>query len=490
MNNDFRAKYLRQLPSIGKLIERPELSDLSNHSIVVQCLREIIDSRKSLILSAKSERQLADLDLSSEKIISEAKILINKKFRMNNRYAINATGDVLHEKLGRSPLNESAQKAIKDVIKGYSVSSDISELLSSRTGAESGLVVNNGTAGLMLALNTVCNGKETIISRGELVDDDARLPEIIELSGARLVSVGTTNKTHIRDYVEAIGENTGAILRANRSNFRIVGFTEQVGLGDLVTLAKESNPPNPLWQRGNNGEGSQRVNSGEDLQKGDDLGLPVIDYIINGCFIDLTQLGFPEEPYVPLSIKTGADIVCFNGNRLFGGSQAGLVVGKEKYISAMLENPLYDALKPNKMTISALEGTLRSYIDTDKILENSLALTFLSRSYDEIAYMAMSLFDKLRDSLGDFVDIKLRDGYSIIESLAITPEKFLTKLIVIEPAKISSDELANRLSMRDVPIFVMSDEGHITIDLRAVWIDEIDEIATALIECFQSSESL
>jgi L-seryl-tRNA(Ser) seleniumtransferase len=457
MNNDFKAKYLRQLPSIGKLMECPELTEMADsysHALIVKSLREVIDARKLLILSAENEKQLEWLDLSQERIIDEAKILIGKNSRMSLRRIINATGEVLSDKFGRSPLNELAQKAINDVANRYSALSNektIQEFLSSLTGAESGLIVNNGTAAVMLTLNTICKDKEVIISRGELVDDDSRLPELIELSGAKLVSVGTTNKTHPQDYRNAINENTGSILKTSMSNYRIVGFTEQVALTDLVTLSNKYK-------------------------------LPVIDYIGNGCLIDLTQLGFPEEPYIPLSIKNGADIVCFNGDRIFGGPQSGIIIGKDEYISTMRQNPLYHALKPDKLTMSALEGTLRSYLDTDKILENNIALQFLCRSYDEIASMVQSLIDKLENCLTDLAIVKVSEGYSQMNSLSIPTDRLPTKLVIIKPVRVSSEELAHRLSMRDIPVYAIPYEDQIVIDLRTVWFDEVDEIATALIE--------
>lgn len=443
MSNEYKSKYLRQLPSIEKLISQLEPSNKIPLSLITKSLREIIDSRRSLILSAENEDQLQNINLSAKQIIIEAQDLAIKRFRMDNRYAINATGDVF---IRYSPLNESAQKAINNIVKGYSVSDDMNGLLTSITGAESSLVVNNGNSALMLALYSICNGKDVIVSRGELVNDESRLPELIELSGARLVPVGTTNKTHPKDYKDAINENTGAILKVRMSNCHIVGFTEQVALTDL---AKEN--------------------------------LPVIDYIINGCLVDLTQFGFPEEPYVSMSIKNGADIVCFNGDRFLGGPQSGIIAGKDDYISLMRESPLYNILKPNKLTLSALEGTLKSYLDTDKILDNNIVLKFISRTYDEIAIMVQNLSDKLGNNLNDSAIISFDYGYTYFNSIYIS-RKLPTRLIVIKPLKISSDELARRLLMRDIPVIVISREDHIILDLRAVWLDELGEIAIALIE--------
>jgi L-seryl-tRNA(Ser) seleniumtransferase len=458
MNNDFKGKYLRQLPSVNKVMERPEITDIAEscpHAIVVKSVRQIIDILKNQILSAEDEEHLKTIDLSTESIIQEVKNLIRQNNRMSLRRVINATGDVLKDDLGRVPLNEFAQRAVQDVFRYSTLSMDrdshLRDLLSSLTGAESSLVVNNNTAATLLILNTICKGKEVIISRGELVENDSsRLPDIIDQSGAKLVSIGTTNKTHLYDYRRAINENTGAIMKASMSNFRIAGFTEQVSLAELVDLAKEFN-------------------------------IILIGNIGNGCLVDLTQMGFPEEPYVPLSVKTGADIICFSGDKLLGGPQAGIVVGKAQYISMMRDNPLYRALRPDKLTIAALEATLRSYLDAD--IKHNITLLFLCRPIDEIASMAEILAEKLKSKLADLATIRLSEGYSQINSISIPTEKFPTRFVTIEPLKISAEELAKRLLICDVPIYVNFDVYHIFIDPRSIWTDELDEIADTLVEC-------
>jgi len=464
MNSEFN-KYLRQLPSVNKVMEHPEITDIANscsHTIIIKAVREAVDIRKNLILTAKSEEYLADIDLSIDSIIRDVKDITRQNNRMSLRRVINATGDALRDDLGRSPLNEFAQKAIQDIAGRYSTlsvdrNSHLQELLSSLTGAEVSLIVNNNTASIILILNTVCKGKEVIISRGELVEnDDSRLPDVISQSGAKLVSIGTTNKTHLYDYRKAINENTGLIMKVNKGNYRISGFTEQVPLTELVRLVKEYN-------------------------------LPLIDNIGSGCLVDLTQMGFPEEPYVPQSIKIGADIVCFSGDKLLGGPQAGIIAGKEKYISMMRENPLYRALRPDKLIIVALEATLRSYLDTDMILKHNVALQFLCRPIKEIASIAEMLTEKLKIRLDGLADIRIAEGYSQINSVSFPPETFPTRLVIIKPSNISAQELAKSLLTCDIPVYVNVYANHISIDPRTVWIDETNEIADALSECCQVS---
>jgi L-seryl-tRNA(Ser) seleniumtransferase len=459
MNSEFN-KYLRQLPSVNKVMEQPKITGMVEscpHSVIIKAVREVIDILKNRILSAKDEDFLSNIDFSIESIIREIENIVRQSNRMTLRRAINATGDVLRDDLGRSPLNEFAQKSIQDVAKRYSTlsvrDSHLQELLSSLTGAESSLIVNNNTASILLILNTLCKDKEVIISRGELTEnDDSRLPEIVEQSRANLVSIGTTNKTHLYDYRKAINENTGAIMKANAGNYRISGFTEQVPLIELVKLAKEYN-------------------------------LPVIDNIGNGCLIDMTQMGFPEEPYVSQSIQKGADIVCFSGDKLLGGPQAGIIIGKSKYISLMQANPLYRAIRPDKLAITALEATLRSYLDTDMILKHNVALQFLCRPLEEIASIAKTLTDNLESKLDGLANISIVEGYSKINSVSFLPEIFPTRFVIIKPTKMSAQELAEKLLTIDVPIFVNIYADSISIDPRTIWIDEIDDIVSAITKC-------
>jgi len=469
--SDFRGKYLRRLPAVGRLMEHPGLRKISGvcpRVLLVKAIHDVLEAHKQRILAARDEDQLRDLNLSFEHIVEEISVLAAEKARMSLRRAINATGNVLDDSLGRAPLNEAAQKAIQDVARGYSTlavdietgesgdrDSHVQDLLSILTGAEDGLVVNNNAAAIMLILNTIADGKEVIVSRGQLIESDGfRLPNVIPRSGAKMVPVGTTNKTHPRDYRGAISEYTGAILKVHKSNYRIVGFSEDVPLQELVEIGREHN-------------------------------VPVIDDIGGGCLVDLTQYGFPEEPPAFMSIRSGADIVCFSGDKLLSGPQAGIVIGRGKYISMMKENPLYRVLRAGKLVIAALEATLRLYLDADKILEVNPALRLLSRPLEEIESMTHSLVDSLTGKLSDLAIIRVEDGYSRVGSVSAAPERFPTKFISIKPMKVSADILSKRLRSRATPIFALVREEHLIIDLRAVRDDEADEIATALMECCQ-----
>ena len=463
-DSDFRGEYLRRLPAVGKLMEHPKLkctSEVCPRVLLVKAIREVLAAHKARILSAKNADQIRGLALSFEHIVEEVSALAAEKARMSLRRAINATGDVLNESLGRAPLNEAAQKALQDVARGYSTvavgigdrNEHVQELLSILTGAEAGLVLNNNAAAIMLILNTMADGKEVIVSRGQLIETDGfRLPDAIAKSGAKMMPVGATNKTYLRDYRNAIGENTGAILKVHRSNYRIAGFSQDVPIQELVELGKEHN-------------------------------ISVVDDIGGGCLVDLTQHGLPEEPPAFLSIKNGAHIVCFSGDKLLSGPQAGIVIGGGKYISMMKENSLYRILRADKLIIAALEATLRAYLDTDRILEVNPALRLLLRPLEEIEAITRSLADSLAEKLSDLADIRVEDGYSLSESFSAPPERFPTKLISVRPKKVSADRLDRRLRSRAVPIFARLCEKRLLIDLRTVWDDEADEIAAALVEC-------
>ncbi len=450
--SDFRGEYLRRLPAVGKLLEHPELKHLSEtcpRVLLVKAIQEIVDAHKARILSARDMEQVRDLDLSVDHIIKAVFALATEKARMSLRRAINATGDVLNDGLGRAPLNEAAQRAIQDVARGYSTlavdgdrNDHVKELLSILTEAESALVLNNNAAAVMLILNTIADGKEVIISRGQLIDNDGfRLPEIIAKSGAGMVSVGATNKTHLRDYRDAISENTGAILKVHKSNYRIAGFSQDVPIQELAEIGRECD-------------------------------IPVIDNIGSGFLVDLTQHGFPEEPTAFLSIRKGADIVCFSGDKLLSGPQAGIVVGREGYLSAMRKNPLYRVLRADKLALAALEATLRSYLDTDRILELNPALRLLSRPIADIESMTQSLMNSLSEKISHLAVVEMVD-------------KSPTKMLSIKPTAVSVADLDRRLRSRALPIVTLICEEEIIVDLRTVWEDEVSEISRALTECCQ-----
>ena len=303
----------------------------------------------------------------------------------------------------------------------------------------------------MLILNTLANGKEVIVSRGQLVEIGGafQLPDVIHRSGAILVEVGTTNKTHLRSYREAISDNTGAILRVHQSNYRIVGFAEDVPISDLVELGRERD-------------------------------IPVVDDLGSGAFIDLAKYGLPAEPLVSESVKAGADIVCFSGDKLLSGPQAGIILGNKRYIQMIKNNPLARMFRVCKLTLSALEATLRLYLDEDTIAETHPTLRLLIRPLSELEEKAEMLASKLSESLSKDTIVKVVDGYSQVGGGSLPMENLPTKLLSIKPLNISVDALGRKLRKSDPPVFSRIQQECLLLDLRTVLDDELETLAAVL----------
>ena len=461
---DFKIGYLRMLPSVNSLIERLERSELSAcpHVLLVEAAQEVLATTKKLILSAKNEDEIQAQELSMDKVATRTRALAIEKNRMSIRRAINATGEILSEKLGRSPLNDAAQKALLDVAGGYcTIATDIEtgakadrdihiqHILSLLTDSEAALVVNNNAAAVMLMLNTFACGKEVIVSRGQLVENDGfRLPDIIEKSGAVLVSVGATNKTHFSDYRSAVNENTGAILQVHRSNFRIAGFSQDVPLQELAELSKEQE-------------------------------IPLLVDAGSGSLVDLAGFGIREEPSVSIGIRNGADVVCFSGDKLLGGPQAGVMIGKARCISAMNANSLYRVFRAGKLPLAALEATLRSYLDKDGALKNNPVLQLIIRDSSKIEEMASSLARSAREALDGLAAVEVEDS----KSPFVASKDLPTKLVLVTPSAITADELASRLRKRPTPVFARVRAKKVIFDLRTVKAEELQEVVEALKDC-------
>ncbi|MBM3235951.1 L-seryl-tRNA(Sec) selenium transferase [Candidatus Poribacteria bacterium] len=471
IKEDFRQRYLRSLPAAGKLVHHPrvkKLLEIYPPNLVMKIIRKSIEDTRSSILEAEREKDLEKIDISVEPFINEISARVDRVWKPSMRRAINATGIILSTSLGRAPLSKAAQEAIRNVAEGYSTlavdletggrgdrNSHIQELLSYLTGAEAATVANNNAAATMLILNTLAKGKEVIVSRGELVEigGEFQLPEVVHRSGAILMEVGTTNRTHLRSYREAINENTGAILRVHQSNYRIIGFASQVPLAELVELGRER-------------------------------GIPVIDDLGSGAFVDLTKYGLPEEPLVSDSVSAGADIVCFSGDKLLSGPQAGIILGKQKYIEKINKNPLSRILRVGKLTIAALEATLRLYLNEDTIAETNPTLRLLTRPLNELEDTANTLAHRLSENLANNAVVKVEDGYSQVGGGSLPVENIPTKLLSIKPLNISVDALARNLRKSDPPVFSRIQQECLLLDLRTVLEDEVETLAIVLANCF------
>ena len=340
----------RSIPKVDVLLEDEKIKqmiEVYGRDIVIDAIRVEMDRLRKFIEKCDSEEEARE---QVQNLIEQIRLQAEKIFNPNMKKIINATGTILHTNLGRAPISLKHMKHISDIATGYSNLeynleagrrgerySHFEELLCKATGAEAAIAVNNNAAAVMLILSTMAKGGEVIVSRGELVEIGGkfRVPDVMEQSGATLVEVGTTNKTHFADYENAITEETTALLKVHTSNYRIVGFTESVGIDELVPLGEKHD-------------------------------LPVIEDLGSGVLIDLSKYGITYEPTVQDSIRNGADVVCFSGDKLLGGPQAGIIVGKKKYIDRMKQNQLMRALRIDKFTASALEVVLKEYLSEEE----------------------------------------------------------------------------------------------------------------------------
>ncbi len=410
-------------------------------------------SSHELRSSIKEERSLAPGALDNESILDRLEHTLGRVGELGLTRVVNATGTVLHTNLGRALLPQEAMEAAcraatspinleYDLARGERGRREqvIEELLVDLTGAEAATVVNNNAAAVLLALNTLANGKEVIVSRGELIEigGSFRIPEMMARSGATLKEVGTTNRTHPADYEDAITERTGLLLKVHASNYRIVGFVADVGMRDLVAIGRKH-------------------------------GLPVMEDLGSGALVDLSQYGLPKEPVVADRIALGADIVTFSGDKVLGGPQAGLVVGTAACVTQMSKNPLHRALRCGKLTIAALEATLRLYRESASIAERIPTLRALVRPHGELEAMGRQLIPALKEALGPAFRLSLEDSTSQIGSGALPTEEIPTKVIVVEHDRMEASRIAERFRGARPPIIGRIKAEKFLLDLRTIF---------------------
>jgi L-seryl-tRNA(Ser) seleniumtransferase len=449
---------LRTIPSVNELLESPEISKLTDiypRQLVVDAVREVLeDIRQSLTNKT---------DLSPQRLFPLVRRVLRQKF-CGIEHAINATGIILHTGLGRSPLAEEAAKQIQNVLKTFctleiekvsgrrgSRYHSIEHLVCLITGAESALVVNNNAAAVLLALDTLAKAKEVVISRSQLVEigGSFRMPDVMAKSGAIMVEVGTTNKTYLKDYEDAITENTGLILNVHQSNFKIVGFTETVGLEDLVALGQTRN-------------------------------VPVMYDLGSGALIDLQKYGFLHEPTVQESIQAGVDVVTFSTDKLLGGPQGGIIAGKKKWIEPIKKNPLTRALRVGKLTIAALEATLRLYLEEELALKKIPVLKMILTPLEIIEERCKKVINNASSETRVCMNLSMVDGFSEMGGGSLPGEEISTKLVCIHSEKINAIDLANKLRNSIPPIFTRIEQDRVLLDMRTVYDEEVDVISRAL----------
>ncbi len=447
---DQTATLLRELPSVDRLLNHGRCAALLsryNRDYVTQKCRDAVDQLRGAIRQGKGKL------LNDDAIFDRVEAQIEKESQPGHIRVVNATGTILHTNLGRALLSQAAIGAMLAVAGNpinleYDLAAGkrgkreetLEQLIVQLTGAEAATVVNNNAAAVLLGLNSFAQGKEVIVSRGELIEIGGafRIPEIMTKSGAVLREVGATNRTHPADYENAINENTALLLKVHTSNYKVVGFTAEVTLEQLVAIGKKHN-------------------------------LPVMEDLGSGALIDLSKYGLPKEPLVGERIAAGAAVVTFSGDKILGGPQAGLVVGKKELIGRMSKNHLQRALRCGKLTLAALEATLRRYRQSPNIVEEIPTLRAFTRPVAEVRAMGEQLLAKLESALGNDFHLSLQDSTSQIGSGALPTEELPTVVITIENAKLSANAVAQRFRQASPPIIGRIKDDQFLLDLRTIF---------------------
>jgi L-seryl-tRNA(Ser) seleniumtransferase len=465
------SELFRKLPSVDDAVRAPAILSLSatyGHDSVVDAAREVLSQLRKEITSGLLNERALELALSN---LPEA---IGNQLRRAVSYSlqpvINATGVILHTNLGRAPLSQAAIEHIRETVASYSnlefdlptgargkrdahVDRLFQRLLREEVEAKdeksepvSTIVVNNNAAAVLLALNTLADGGEVIVSRGELVEigGSFRIPDVMAKSGAILREVGTTNRTRIADYERAITERTRLLLRVHRSNFEITGFTEQASTAELVTLARKR-------------------------------GIPLLEDLGSGALVDLRSIGISGEPGVLDSLRTGVDIVTYSGDKLLGGPQAGMISGRAEIVARMRSNSLFRALRVDKLIYAALEATLLAYVRHDHDAIPTLRMMRLTK--EAIGERAEALASKLA---APKLKVEIVDGESLLGGGAAPSSVLPTRLLALTCEGLSADELATQLRLAEIPIIARVDDGQVLLDLRTVFPEQDAAIAAAL----------
>lgn len=477
MANPSRTDLLRALPQVEETLQMPDVSSLQSllpRALLADCVRAAIDDVRSAVLAGTCEH--VDQQIVAESVRARAL----KQAQPSLRRVINATGIVVHTNLGRSPLADEAVRAVEDVARGYSTleydtdamargsrHDHVERLVCSLTGAEAALAVNNNAAAVMMVLHEFARGHEAVVSRGELVEigGSFRVPDIMELSQARMMEVGTTNKTHAVDYERAIGPDTSMLLKVHPSNYRVVGFTEDVSIDDLRILADAEN----ARRRAD----ADEANAGE-LLVYEDQG--------SGAFLNLEAFGSFAEPTVAESLRAGCDLVSFSGDKLLGGPQAGIIVGAKRFIDRLKKNPYARAMRLDKMTLAALEATLRLYLEPDEALRRIPTLRMLSEEAGSVRERAERLARLIVDALDDgcaridVVPETARAGGGALPLCDI--DSFAVRIAFLRGDAQGCETFL--ISRRDVPIVGRIKHEAVLLDARTVAEDELSEVVCAV----------
>ena len=447
-----RARLLRQIPPVDELLRAPglvaHLASLSRSHAVAVIRRFLTGFRERLLILPPAELP-PELDLTA--LEAGAARALNQAQQPSLTRVINATGVVIHTNLGRSPLGAAALEHIStaaaytnleyDLIEGKRGSRQVhlEKLVMKLTGAEACLVVNNNAAGVFLALNALALGREVIISRGQLVEigGSFRLPDIMAASGAVLREVGTTNKTYITDYEKAVTSQTAMLLKVHPSNYRLMGFTKEVSLPDLVELGRR-------------------------------YGLPVLEDLGSGCLVDLSRYGLEREPTVQEAVASGADLVLFSGDKLLGGPQAGLIVGRAEVVQQLKQHPLTRALRPDKLTLAGLEATLRLYLNTPSAVAGVPTLRMLTMPVGEADRLARRLARSIKRRWPGRYRVAVVDHVSRSGGGALPMVPIPSRALALELPPLTPNQLEERLRAANPPVITRLEHDRLLLDVRTI----------------------
>jgi len=459
---DNKTRLLKALPKVDECIASLKKDKLSRAPvrIIKAVVQDCIEVERARILHGDPQCKV----LSADEWLKLFQENIARKLSPHFKRVINGTGVVIHTNLGRSVLSRKTTDSLVQAGAYYSNLefnlqtgkrgsrySLVEDIVCELTGAEAALVVNNNAAAVLIALDTLAKNKEVIVSRGQLVEigGSFRIPDVMAKSGAILREVGATNRTHLYDYERAINENTALLLRVHTSNFRIIGFTSEVSAEEMVALARQNN-----------------------LATMEDLG--------SGSLVDLSRFGFPKEPTVQQIVEAGVDVVTFSGDKLLGGPQAGIIVGKKDVIAAIKKNPLNRALRIDKFTLSSLESILREYYDLDQALQNIPTLSMLTIPENELKKRAARIQRQLKRRIGAECRINLIPTISRVGGGALPDVGLSSWAVELVPSRIKLSVFENGLRQLPIPVIGRIEDDRFFLDVRTVQDQEIADLVTVL----------
>ncbi len=454
-------KLFKLLPSVDALLASVDEERFKREVVRERCRRVLDDIRKEI--AAGRHERLVDREQAYELALQRVRKSLRADFAPSLKPVVNATGIILHTGLGRAPLPEAAGENLNRVMRGYSCveldlesgkrgerTDHVRRLLCELTGAENALLVNNNAAAVFLALNSMAFGKEAIISRGQLIEigGSFRLPEVMQKSGVVMREVGATNKTKLSDYEKAINENTGVIVVAHTSNYRVLGFTAEVELKALCDLAHAHN-------------------------------IPVLHDLGAGVIVDLRRFGLPYEPLVQDSVAAGADVITFSGDKVLGGPQSGLIVGKEDWLDKIHRNPIMRAVRCDKLIYAAMEATLKIFF-TNKVLEEHAVLRMMTEPVKKIRKRAEAILSALPGEVVDRFHIEIRESEGQFGSGALPLERLQSLALVLTPPRGAAESIARQLRTGEPPIVGYIQDDKVWLDMRTVRDEDAEGVVKRL----------